>query len=265
MHRHVGFTVASLFAALLAMACAGEFDPANFEGSREAQRAQPEAIGELRASTTQLETLGIVHDSCKLRPGFRRLEGEALSDLDCSTERLTWALRETAARNGGQVLVGLRCSSRRLDTGSADPQAIDCSGAVARYKGGVLADPGRLNAPGKVGTPAPSAAEVRRLEQPDASLGFRIALDFEPAVPAFTRRSRTPAEVKELVALPIADFRLGDLAASCNKGCDERALRYGVLIAAGRLGAADVIGVRCFSTRGGNSCVGTLAAPTLDE
>ena len=258
---------AVLLAATGSVACTARFDPANFEGSREARRAEPEAVRELTARTEELETLGTVRASCKLRPGFRRLEGEALSDLDCSTERLAWALRESAASAGGEVLVGLRCSSRRLDMSSSEQYAVNCGAQVARYKNGARANAGPLTPPRSqpVGTPAPSAADVRRIDQPDASLGFRIALNFEPAVAKFERRLRSPAEVNELALLPLADSPLGDLVASCQDGCDERALRYGVVVAAGRMGVPDVVGVRCFSTSTGNSCVGTLAAPARDE
>jgi hypothetical protein len=71
--------------------------------------------------------------------------------------------------------------------------------------------------------------------------------------------------VHELSRLPPTHESLGDLSASCKDGCDERALRYGVLIAAGRLGAPDVVDVRCFRSASGASCVGTLAAPERDE
>ena len=65
--------------------------------------------------------------------------------------------------------------------------------------------------------------------------------------------------------MPLADFALGDLKTSCDGGCDERALRRGVLVAAGRLGAPDVIGVRCFNEGAGAACIGTLAAPEREE
>jgi len=225
MSRTLGLPAAVLLAATCSVACAGRFDPANFEGAREARRAEPEAVREVAARTDELETLGAVHDSCKLRPGFRRLDGEALSDLDCSTERLDWALRESAASAGGEVLVGLRCSSRRLGTSASETYAVSCSAEVARYKRGPLANPGPLTAPRSIppGLPAPSASDVKRIDQPDASLAFRIALAFEPAVAKFERRLRSPSEVKELALLPIADLPLGDLAATCADGCDERA------------------------------------------
>jgi hypothetical protein len=259
--------VALTLASAGVVACAARFDPANFEGSREARRAEPEAVLELTARTAQLETLGTVHDSCKLRPGFRRLDGEALSDLDCTTERLGWALRESAANAGGEALLGQRCSSRRLGTSAQETYVVSCTATVARFKNGALAKPGPLIPPrsSSQGVPAPSASDVARIDQPDASLAFRIALHFEPKVEKFERRSRSGAEVKELALLPLADLPLGDLAASCEAGCDERALRYGVLIAAGRMGVPDVVAVRCFSSGTSNSCVGTLAAPERDE
>ncbi len=85
------------------------------------------------------------------------------------------------------------------------------------------------------------------IDQPDASLAFRISLHFEPAVPKFERPARSGADVHELPRMPLTHTSLGDLAARCEGGCDERALRYGVLIAAGRLGAPDVVGRALFS------------------
>ncbi len=225
--------------AFLAAACAGRFDPANFEGTREARRAEPEALLDLAAPNNELETLGTVHDSCTLRAGFRRLDDEALSDLDCSSERLLVVLHESAASAGGEVLLGAQCSSRPLGTSAPETYQLSCTAEVARYRSGVLAHLRPVSAPRSrpPGRPAPSASDVKRIDQPDASLAFRISLNFVPAVSKFERRARSGAEVHELARLPLSHLRLGDLAASCQDGCDERALRYGVLIAAGRLGA----------------------------
>lgn len=254
-------------AAVLATSCAAHFDPANFQGTREGRRAEPEALLELAARTNELETLGTVHASCTLTPGFRRLHHEALSDLDCSSERLLFALRESAASAGGEALLGARCSSRPLDSAAADTREFYCAAEVARFRSGALANPRPLSAPRSIaqGRPAPSASDVKRIDEPDASLAFRISLRFEPAVSLFERPPVRSADVHELSRMPLSHIDLGDLSASCKGGCDERALRYGVLIAAGRLGAPDVVGIRCFSSGRGNSCVGTLAAPERDE
>src|SRR5689334_9746980 len=124
-------------AALCTMtACAGRFDPAHFQGTREARRAEPEALFELSARTSELETLGTVHDSCLLRPGFRRLDDETLSDLDCSNERLLFALRESAANAGGEALLGAHCSSRALGAANPGTSELSCAAEVACFRTG---------------------------------------------------------------------------------------------------------------------------------
>src|SRR6478752_3159719 len=119
--------------AVLTTDCAGRFDPANFQGTREARRAEPEALLELSARTSELETLGTVRATCSLRPGFRRLRHEALSDLDCSNERLSFVLRESAASAGGEALLGAHCSSRALGPAKSE---LSCAAEVARFRGG---------------------------------------------------------------------------------------------------------------------------------
>lgn len=252
---------------LLLAGCAGRFDPANFEGSREEQRAEPEAVIDIVARTSDFETIGRVHDSCTWRPGFRRVDEEALSDLDCSTERLLTALHESAAAAGGQALVGARCDSRRVSTASRETHRLSCTAQVARYVAGPLAAFRPLTPPRSLpqGKPAPSPSDVKRIDEPDASLAFRISVKFEPAVAEYSRSLRSSAQVRELPVMPVSHQALGDLATTCADGCDERALRYGVLIAAARLGAPDVVGVRCFTHGSSNSCIGTLAAPERDE
>jgi hypothetical protein len=247
--------------------CSARFDPAHFEGSREAQRAEPEALIEVAARGADLEALGGVHASCTLQPGFRRLDGDKLSDLDCTAERLDLALRESAASAGGEALVGVHCNSRRLGTTSRETYRVSCGAEVARFASRNAASQRPLAVPRSVpiGEPAPSASEVRRIDEPDASLAFRISLKFEPTVRKFEHWPRASADVNDLALMPLADHSLGDLMASCEDGCDELALRRSVLIAAGRLGAPDVVAVRCFGPSSANSCVGTLAAPERDE
>ncbi len=251
-------------AALCTLSCAGRFDPANFEGSREPRRAEAEAVIDVAARTSEMETLGSVRDGCKLAPGFHRLDDELLSDVDCSSERLLVALHESAASAGGEILIGAHCSTRRLSTASRETYQLRCGAQVARYVG---PEPGPLSPPRSraQGRPAPSASDVQRIDEPDASLSFRISVSFEPAVSSYEHAVLRSEQVHELPQLPLSHRPLGDLAAHCDDGCDERALRYGVLIAAGRLGAPDVVGVRCFGTDSGSSCVGTLAAPERAE
>lgn len=246
--------------------CAGRFDPANFEGSREPQRAEPEAVLDVAARTSEMVTLGRVHVGCRSQPGFRRLDGDRLSDVDCTTERLLAALHESAAVAGGELLVGALCSSQRNQLGAREVE-IDCKAEVARYDAGALAKPRPISVPRSrpPSQPAPSASELKNIDEPDASLAFRIKLTFEPVVPAFERPALRSQQVRELSQMPLADLSLGDLVASCEGGCSERALRYGVLTAAGSLGAPDVVGVRCYRSASEDRCVGTLAAPERRE
>ena len=253
--------------AVCSVSCAGRFDPANFQGSREPRRVEPEAIRDAAARTSAMESLGTVHASCRVRAGFRRLKGERLSDLDCSNERLLFALRESAASAGGELLIGPECNVLP-GTDSPDTQQRVCAAYVARYVSGQASNGERpLDVPRSPapGSPAPSASDVKRIDEPDASLAFRVSLDFEPLDPSFEHPALLRDQVRELPSIPLADHALGDLTARCEQSCDERSLRYGVLIAAGRLGVPDVVGVRCFSSGAGNACVGTLAAPERSE
>ena len=267
MSRPRGHVAPLALVSVTLVACGAHFDPAHFEGSRGARRAEPEALLEITTPSSDLESLGSVHASCTLESGFRRLDGQALSDVDCSTERLVFALRESAADAGAEALVGLHCSSHRVSASSPETHQVSCSAGVARFSAGDAASRRPLAVPRSVppGRPAPSAREVRRMGEPDAALAFRISLHFEPSVPKFERRPRATDEVNELSTMPLADRSLGDLRACCEAGCEERALRRSVLTAAGRLGATDVVSVRCFGVGAGNSCVGTLAAPEREE
>ncbi len=132
--------LAAVGAAVVTTACAGRFDPANFQGTREARRAEPEALFDLAAPSHELETLGTVHDSCTLKPGFRRLDGEALSDLDCSSERLLFALRESAASAGGGSAA--RRSLRLASLGHDQARSIRAEAAVPKWPA-IARAPGR--------------------------------------------------------------------------------------------------------------------------
>jgi hypothetical protein len=195
------------------------------------------------------------------------LAGEPLSDVDCSTERLLAALREVAASAGGELLVGAQCGSSLIEAAPHQTEARRCTAGVARYVTGPSARLRPLSVPrsGAPGRPAPSASDVKRIDEPDVSLSFRISVTFQPATATAERPPLRGDQVRELPRMPLADQSLGDLSASCADACDERALRYGVLLAAGRLGVRDVVGVRCYQAGSGNACVGTLAAPELRE
>src|SRR4051812_41812061 len=155
----------SLGLAMAAVGCAASFDPANFQGTREPRRAEPEAVLDVAAGTSDLELLGTVRADCQLQTGFRRLNGERLSDVDCSRERLLLVLRESAASAGGEVLVAPQCNSRRIGVALPETQHLQCAAGVARYVSGPTAVLRPLSVPRSPapGRPAPRAEEGKRI------------------------------------------------------------------------------------------------------
>ena len=69
----------------------------------------------------------------------------------------------------------------------------------------------------------------------------------------------------EFALLPAGHVELGVLRAHCAMGeCDAEQAHAGLRMAAGGLGAAALVGVRCFALDGEESCVATLAATESD-
>jgi hypothetical protein len=63
-----------------------------------------------------------------------------------------------------------------------------------------------------------------------------------------------------LPVLPPSHQLLGSLATACD-ACSELETRDALRIAAGRLGASDVVGVRCLAWGPGFQCAGSAAVP----
>ena len=84
---------------------------------------------------------------------------------------------------------------------------------MGRYRAGASAQSRPLSVPRSrsQGRPAPSASDVQRIDQPDASLAFRISLQFEPLVSKFERPVVRAGDVHELSAMPLSHTSLGDL------------------------------------------------------
>ena len=86
------------------------------------------------------------------------------------------------------------------------------------------------------------------------------------------RRASRPARdlrvarilVRELSVLPPSHLLLGDVVARCRGGCAIENVRAGVRIAAGRMGATDVVDVRCIEKEAGYLCTGSAAAYEVD-
>ncbi|MFO7177283.1 MAG: hypothetical protein DIU78_001170 [Pseudomonadota bacterium] len=167
------------------------------------------------------QRLGVIAASCESRLAWEAFERRALSDIDCTRDRLSLVIRELAAARGGDVLAAFSCSGRTR---------IRCTAEVARSREST--------------TGAPGAA--KRAPGPDGVLGNAIQVAFEPAEAARPIPSRPrPAGVRELPALPASHRVLGTLATSCGAECPELAVRDALLLAAARLGFEDVVGVRC--------------------
>ncbi len=64
--------------------------------------------------------------------------------------------------------------------------------------------------------------------------------------------------------MPVSHVRIGDVITECDEDCNRAAVRHGVLVAAGRFGATDVIGVRCAERAGGYFCTGTATSYEID-
>jgi hypothetical protein len=233
-----------LLSALGSSAC-GLRHAARYEGSEEPSLVRADELEEVVALPEGYDRLGRVSATCTRREREGAIEGEWLSDLDCSESRLRAVIREKAAHAGGELLVGLACrsSGQRSVT-------ISCRADVARPSADTLAS--RVLARRESASPpepAPSAAEA-----------WRIRVHFTPN-PGVPQRAATHADaVREVPYLPVSHVKLGDVITKCSEGCSVEAVRGGVLIAASRVGATDVVGVQCAARGDGWLCTGTAAA-----
>jgi hypothetical protein len=257
--------LAALITVVWVSACAASSSAgARFSGSEDTPVAEPSEIGDESVAPEGYAVLGEVTASCTLREGRRTIERERLSDVDCSEARLVRALRESAAEAGGQVLIGRECASRTVrETASGRELRVRCSAEVARAETQGLAPDSAKEAPAR--DPGLSAERVALLDEPSAADAWRIRISFTPAQGfGEPRPARRGDLVRELAIFPVSHLPLGDLVARCSKGCRAESVRASVRIAAGRLGATDVVGVRCVEKGRGFLCTGTAAAHEVD-
>lgn len=228
-HRVVPFWFA--LAALGAAGCVGGRAPASYRGSAAPPSVAPAEVAEAPVVPTGYELMGRVRAECSLTEGRATIEAEWLSDVDCTRFRLTEALRQEAADNGGELLVGRSClSARRVGRRAV----IRCEARVARSTQGVRVvarDP---------------AAEGLRSDDPSGVEAWRIRVLFEPAGTPTARAPRRADTVEEVSVMPLAARPLGELLVTCERApCTVEAVRAGVRVAAGRLGATHVAEVSC--------------------
>jgi hypothetical protein len=252
-----------LAACALAASCASGQRPVAYSGDSEPVIVAPEDVAEASALPSGYEQIGELRGRCILTPGFRSIEDEPLSDVDCSERRLNRAFDEAAAEAGGDLLIERRCASRSL--GKQGQIEIFCRAGVARPEQERLRERALSKAPPRAGRlPAPGPAAVERLDEPSISATFGVRVAFTPRVREFSFPPRRADLVHHRSVLPVSHRALGDLVTRCEEGCSFDDLRFALYAAAGRLGATDVVGVRCFSEHAGSACVATAAAPDLN-
>lgn len=244
---------AGLFGLALALVTgcgSGVRQAACYRGTSDAPRVAPSAIREEPTLPPGYELIGAVQAECR---GLNRRTGihdEWLSDVDCSESRLMGALRERAAERGGELLVERDCHVHPLSDKPDGARWLSrCAARVARASG--------------LAVSAPRADE--RAGEPIASEAWRIRVNFWPARGAPAPRAPLRGDsVREVSEFPVNDVRLGEITAHCRRGCSMEGVRDGVRIAAGWLGANDVVAVHCLEKGTGWVCAGTAAVYEVD-
>lgn len=233
---------------LLALSCAG------------AQRATPKPLPpsevvELAAPPAGYALGETLSESCNGQRGLRRIDDERLTDVDCSLERVTRALRARAAKLSSHAIVGKRCSG-----GAGERYSVRCSAGTLVSGDDVSLE--ALRQPAALGSsaPAPSPEQVLDLDEPDPRQSASIRVSFEPntdtKLVVAPRRYDRVAETHEPA---VGRSLLGQVSARCD-GCDELALRYALRVTAGRMGAGEVAAVRCLA-EGERRCVAMALEP----
>jgi hypothetical protein len=270
--------VALAFASSTAGCGHASADPARFSGRYGTGTVDPALVREVRNKPSAYVMLGRVAARCRADAGVRSIRDGWLADVDCSEELLAASLREKAASVGGDALVGRECTR---DEYSCDDvwksTLITCSAKVASSAGLRPSAGARrpmaytattVPAPQPVGSRAADASlpapPTSTLEYGSPSQAFRVKVSFSPAGSNGQRAPREPDRVNELAVLPPSRVVMGDIAARCRGECERAAVRYAVRAAAARVGATDVVGIACVSTKHGFLCTGTAARPEAD-
>jgi hypothetical protein len=226
-----------------------------FSGQTQDPRVAATQVLELESMPADHRLLGVVETSCEREePAFGELaERESgrrsLAELMCSQASLTRALRERAAEVGGTLLVGRRCSSEA----SEDGLSVRCIAEVATARDERTVQLAKV--------PVPQTDQVvplRDVQEADAIQVMYTALNAKPRAP------RAPHLVAEQVTMPVQNVAIGDLLARCGDECSAAALRESLRVAAGRVGASDLVGVRCLHKGEDLVCGAQATAPRVD-
>jgi len=245
---------AHLLLALLGLGiwscAAGPRSPAHFQGHARA----PVSLDPMRALSTlpnEYDEIGHVSAQCTLSKVVGRVEGQWLSDFDCSAHHLRRAIRFQAAQAGGSLLVGQQCTSLPVRVPERDALRIRCSAGVA-----VPRSLAALKSP----LPPVARGVAPDGEGPSCQEVWNTRVDFTPAAQAGTRPARRASLVADLAHAPIGHILLGDIAVRCEHGCSQRGARAAMRAVAGRVGGAAVVGVRCIRSGEAWLCTGRASA-----
>lgn len=236
---------ASLVSVFLGLCCSCAVrsrDAVRYAGPIESQLVHPDQVTEVPALPPGYTELGAVDTRCEMTQR-RELSRVWLSDVDCTEERLTTALREQVADAGGSILVGRHCFSL---TGARGVEVV-CRASVGRPD------------PHTSGLEYPEGGEV----EPRASEGWSIRVQYTPESDE-VRPPRAPGNVQELPTRPLSHIAMGSVITGCDTGCTEAGARAGLLAVAGRMGAGAVSEAQCVRRKLGWVCSGKASAYEVD-
>ena len=241
--------------ALVTLASCSSLGAVRFDGHAREPLTTAGQVGDVSALPTGYDALGEIAAHCNYYEGQRPPDGAPLSDVDCSEARLTRAIREGAAEAGGELLVGRRCRSTVVhEDEDSLRMSVSCTATVARPDEDTLAERGLV---------APRGTR----DELSAREAWHIRVRFTDSGKVL-RSPRKVDYVREVGDMPVSNVRIGDVITECDDTCNRAAVRHGLLVAAGRFGATDVVGVRCAERNSGYFCTGTATAyeidPTLD-
>lgn len=220
--------------ALAAVACGRPARPVEFQGHPAERVVAPESVLEASALPRGAERLGRLFVRCRPVDAAESFSERTLLDVDCSEVRLRRLLREAASEHGGDVLAELSCQRGG---------ALSCRATLARRGSRAAVAPS---------SPAAAAADVQ------GELAARVLVSYELRSAERPRAAVAEGNVRELSNLGPAQMLVGNLEIRC-EACGELSARDALRIAAGRLGASDVVGVRCVSQGDGQRCLGEAA------
>jgi hypothetical protein len=225
---------------IFALAACGRSRAVEFQGESGTRLVAPDAVVEASVMPRGAQRLGRLSARCRAVSAAEAFSERSLVDVDCSEQRLRRLLREAASEHGGDVLAELHCQT---------DSSLSCSAHLVRRA--AQGEPRPL--PG----PAPRP-DVR------GELGSQVLVSYEPRFAWAPRAARPEHAVREHALLSPPQVAVGNLETHC-EDCSELAARDALRIAAGRVGASHVLGVRCLPTGPGQHCIAEIAVAERDE